>query len=127
MEQEYQDAYSMLKSKDYKRARDAFRAFVQKYPESDLIGSSYYWIGETLFAQNDFEKAAVEYLKGYQVAMRGMRAPDNLLKLAKSLAKMNGHKQEACLTLKKAQTEFPGAQNAIKKQIEEDFQALKCK
>jgi tol-pal system protein YbgF len=127
MEQEYQDAYSVLKNKNYKKARDDFRAFVQKYPESDLVGSAYYWVGETFFTQNEYEKAAVEYLKGYQIAMRGMRAPDNLLKLAKSLAKMKGHKQEACLTLQKLQTEFPNAQSAIKKQIEDDYQSLKCK
>ncbi len=127
IEQEYQDAYSMLKSKNYKKARDDFRVFIKKYPESDLVGSAYYWIGETLFIQNEFEKAAVEYLRGYQTSIRGMRAPDNLLKLAKSLAKMSGHKNEACLTLKKLNTEFPNAQNALKKQSEEDWQSLKCK
>jgi tol-pal system protein YbgF len=126
MEQEYQDAYSMLKDRDYVKARAMFQKFLEKYPESDLASSAYYWNGETYFAEGDYIKSAVEYLKGYQANIRGSRAPDNLLKLAKSLAKLDKRKNEACITLLKLKKEFPNAQNTIKKQMNDDIKNLKC-
>ncbi|MDF3048255.1 MAG: hypothetical protein K0R73_1373 [Candidatus Midichloriaceae bacterium] len=126
MEQEYQDAYSMLKDRDYVKARAMFQKFLKKYPDSELVSSAYYWNGETYFAQEDYVKSAVEYLKGYQANIRGSRAPDNLLKLAKSLAKLDKRKNEACITLLKLKKEFPNAQNTIKKQMNDDIKALKC-
>lgn len=127
MEQEYQDAYSMLKERDYVKSRAMFQKFLEKYPDSELAGSARYWNGETYFAQEDYDKAAVEYLKGYQANIRGSRAPDNLLKLAKSLSKLDKRQEEACITLMKLKKEFPNAQNTIKKQMMEDIKALKCK
>ncbi len=127
MEQEYQDAYSMLRERDYVKASTLFQKFLEKYPESDLAGSARYWNGETYFAQEDYDKAAVEYLKGYQANIRGVRAADNLLKLAKSLAKIDKRQEEACITLMKLKKEFPNAQNTIKKQMMEDIKSLKCK
>jgi len=99
---------------------------VAKVPESDLASSAYYWNGETYFAEGDYIKSAVEYLKGYQANIRGSRAPDNLLKLAKSLAKLDKRKNEACITLLKLKKEFPNAQNTIKKQMNDDIKNLKC-
>lgn len=125
MEQDYQDAYSYIKDKQYKKAQDLFKAFVENYPDSSLLGSAEFWLGETYYLSNDFKAAAVEYLKGYQASMRGSRAPDNLLKLAKSLAKLD-KKKEACTTLMKLKKEFPKASNVIKKQMEEDIKTLRC-
>lgn len=125
MEQDYQDAYSFLKEKDYKRAREAFKKFIDNYPDSELTGSAYYWAGETFFLRADFEKAAIEYLKGYQADIRGSRAADNLLKLAKSLGKMEKRK-EACTTYIKLTKEFPNASNSIKKEAKEDMKTYRC-
>jgi tol-pal system protein YbgF len=126
MEATYQDAYSLLKEKKYKQAQEAFAAFVAAYPTSDLTGSAYYWLGETYFLRGEYAKSAVEYLKGYQSNIRGSRASDNLLKLGKSLAKLEKRK-EACTTYIKLQKEFPNAQATIKKQMNEDMKALRCK
>lgn len=125
-EQEFQDAYSMIKSRDYKNAREAFIKFTNSYPNNLLIGSARYWIGETFFVEEDYEKAAIEYLKGYQANIRGSKAPENLLKLAKSLAKFDKRKVEACITLAKLGAEFPNAQNVIKKQALDDMKNLRC-
>ena len=126
MEATYQDAYSLLKDKQYKQAQEAFSAFVAAYPNSELTGSAFYWLGETYFLRGEYSKSAVEYLKGYQSNIRGSRASDNLLKLGKSLAKLEKRK-EACTTYIKLQKEFPNAQATIKKQMNEDMKALRCK
>lgn len=125
MEQSYQDAYSILKEKDYLKARGAFSKFVEKYPDSELTGSARYWLGETYFLKNEYDKSAVEYLKGYQSNIRGSRAADNLLKLGKSLAKLEKRK-EACTTFVKLKKEFPNAPSSIKKQMTEDMKTLRC-
>ncbi len=127
IEQDYQDAYTALKEKDFKRSNQLFTAFIKKYPDSDFVGSAHYWVGEAFFYQNEFDKSAIEYLKGYQSNIRGPRAADNLLKLAKSLSKLEKRKAEACLTYKKLKKEFPNAQSTIKKQMQEDMKNLECK
>ncbi len=127
MEKEYQEAYSTLKERDYPKARTLFQKFLENHPNSELAGSARFWIGETYFSQEAYDKAAVEYLKGYQANVTGPRAPENLLKLAKSMEKLDNRTGDACLTLLKLKKEFPKAQNNIKKQMNDDIKALKCK
>lgn len=125
IQQQYQDAYNLLQAKDYKAARDSFLRFVKNNPDDELAGSAYYWLGETFFLRIEFDKAAVNYLKGYQTNVHGTRAPDNLLKLSKSLAKIDKRK-EACTTLLKLKKEFPTASTSIKKQMQEGIKILRC-
>lgn len=122
---QYQDAYALLKNQDYKKAQSSFQQFITEHPKSELIGSAYYWLGETYYVQNEFNSAAVNYLKGYQNGSHGSRAADNLLKLAKSLAKLEKSK-EACTSLQKLKKEFPSANENIKKQVAEETTRLKC-
>ena len=125
IEEEYINAHSLLKSKMYKKAQMAFRNFIKKYPHSDFIGNAYYWLGETLFLTNEFEKAGLEYLRGYQKDPRGSRGPDNLLKLGMSLLNA-GKGKEACTTFFKLQRDFPNASNIIKIQLEKQLKIAKC-
>jgi tol-pal system protein YbgF len=124
-EEEYQEAYSALKERDYKRSEKLFEAFVEKNSKHPLAGNSYFWLGEISTQKSDFDNAAIRYLKGYQLSPKGTRAPDNLLKLAESLAGLH-KKSEACLTLAKLSKEFPNASNTIKKKAEEKNTELKC-
>jgi tol-pal system protein YbgF len=125
MEDKFKDAHSLLKEKDYKGARAAFQAFVKEYPDTDQAGNAYYWIGETYFTRAEYDKAAIEYLKGYQSSIRGSRAADNLLKLGKSMSKLEKRK-EACTTFAKMKKEFPNAANTLKKQCDEEMKNLRC-
>jgi tol-pal system protein YbgF len=99
--------------------------FVTDHPNHELTGNAYYWLGETYFINSEHDKAAVQYLKGYQANIRGSRAADNLLKLGKSMRKMDKIK-EACTTLVKLNKEFPNASNSIKKSTDEEIKALNC-
>lgn len=121
----YDSAYSFLKARNYKRAREEFTEFLKNNPESEYSGNAHYWLGETYFLTSKFDKAAVEYLKGYQVDIRGSRASDNLLKLGKSLSKLEKRK-EACTTFAKLKKEFPSTSSTIKKELEEELKNLRC-
>lgn len=124
-QEEYDDAYSYIKQKKYKDAKEGFTHFVQKYSDTDLAGNAHYWLGEINFMSKSYDKAAVEYLKGYQASIRGSRAADNLLKLGKSLSRLEKRK-EACTTLTKLQKEFPNTSTQIKKQSAEEMKTLHC-
>lgn len=123
--EEYQEAYSALKERDYKRSEKLLEAFVKKNSNHALAGNAYFWLGEIATQKSDFSNAAIRYLKGYQTSPKGTRAPDNLLKLSESLASLN-KKSEACLTLAKLSKEFPNASNPIKKRTAERNKELKC-
>jgi tol-pal system protein YbgF len=125
VEQQYQDAYALFKAKDYKGARESFTKFVEEHPDSEYNGNAYYWLGEISYLKGEYDKSAMYYLKGYQSNAKGSRAADNLLRLAKSLAKLEKRK-EACTTYAKLKKEFPNANNNIKKQLEEESKELKC-
>lgn len=125
MDDKFKDAQTLLKQKEYKAAREAFKKFAKEYPDTDQAGNAHYWIGETYFTRAEYDKSAIEYLKGYQSSIRGSRAADNLLKLGKSMAKLEKRK-EACTTFAKMKKEFPNAANTLKKQCDEEMKNLRC-
>lgn len=125
IKESYNHAHTLFRARNYSKANEEFTEFLKNYPESEFSASAYYWLGETYFLTNKFDKAAAEYLKGYQLDNHGSRAADNLLRLGKSLAKLE-KKKEACTTFAKYKKEFPNSTLTLKKELEEDMEALHC-
>ncbi len=46
----YDKAYNLLKEGKYEEAEQSFLAFLEKYPNSTLIGNANYWLGESYYA-----------------------------------------------------------------------------
>ena len=113
-EEQFRNAYYLLKEKNLEGAKAAFEQFIKSHPNNTLIGAAYYWLGEIYTSKQEYDKAAVEYLKGYQVGATSGRAPDNLLRLAESLFKL-GKRQESCITIAKLNKEFPNISISIKR------------
>lgn len=109
----YNNAFSLLSQREYVEAERELKAFLEAYPNDPLAGNATYWLGETYYVRNDFRQAAVTFLQGYQKDPKASKAPDNLLKLAKSLGNI-GDKKEACTTLDRLKKEFPNASATIK-------------
>ena len=102
---EYDSALLALKDSKFEDAEGKFANFIAKYPKSGMLSNAYFWYGETFFRRNNFEKAAINYLKGYKQFPKAAKAADSLLKLALSLGAM-GKTQEACSMLGKLEAEF---------------------
>lgn len=102
---EYDLALAALKESRFADAEKLFAEFMQKYTHSDLIGNAYFWYAETFYRRGEFEKAAVDYLKGYRKFPKSPKAPDNLLKLALSLGELKKFK-DACAMLGKLEAEY---------------------
>ncbi|MGI4775881.1 MAG: tol-pal system protein YbgF, partial [Janthinobacterium lividum] len=102
----YDLAIAALKDNKLEIAEKKFGELIQIYPKSPLQSNSYFWYGETFFRRNIFDKAAVNYLKGYKQFPKGVKAADSLLKLALALGELK-KKNELCGILTKLETEFP--------------------
>jgi tol-pal system protein YbgF len=123
---DYDKALSDLKDNKFQEAQAKFDLFIKNHPSSKLLGNAYFWYGETFFRRNNFEKAALYYLKGYKHNPRSSKASDSLLKLALSLGEINKLK-EACSTLTKLEKEFPSRPDSSKKRTKDAKAKFGCK
>lgn len=108
----------------YADAESGFREFVSKYPEHNLAGSAEFKLGETFWAQQNYGDAAQAYMSSYKQYPKGRRAPDSLLKLGLSLARL-GQKDQACTTMGSVDAEFPNAVE-VKKRAQAEFKRAGC-
>ena len=124
-EQQYAYAFALLRKADYAEAERALRAFIEAHPDSDLTGNAYYWLAETFYVRNDLEQAAVYFARGYQDFGDSIKASDNLLKLAMSLARL-GRTDDACLTFQELGERFPDVSAQIKERAEAEGRRAGC-
>lgn len=122
----YEAAFALLRNQDYEGAEKSFTAFIGKYPDDKLIANAKYWLGETFYVRNNFERAARVFAEAYQQFPKGPKGPDNLLKLALSLAGMN-KKEDACLTLQQLKREYPSGAGPVLARADREAVNLGCK
>ncbi len=122
---QYDYAFDFLKRQDYTRAETAFREFLKRSPKDPLAGNAQYWLGETHYVRGDYQKAAVEFLNGYQNYPKSNKAPDNLLKLGMAMANI-GQTQGACTALGRLTKEYADAGDQIRRSAQQERQKLKC-
>lgn len=122
----YDQALIALKDNNFSAAEEKFSTFIRTYPQSLLQSNAYFWYGETFFRRNMFDKAAPNYLKGYKLFPKGVKAADSLLKLALSLNELK-KKTEACGILTKLENEFPSRPAASIKRAKDAAIKFGCK
>ncbi len=125
-EAQYKQAFALVREGNYPQAEVAFTQFIKDNTKHPLTGGAYYWLGETYYAQNIYDKAAIQFLQSYKNFPKGKKAPESLLKLSMSLGKMK-KKKEACAMLGKLNAEFPDSSNALKQRAKEEGTRLGCK
>ncbi|SDF24135.1 MULTISPECIES: tol-pal system protein YbgF [Thalassobaculum] len=125
VEDQYKAAFDHLVKHDLPTAEAAFKAFLEAHPDDPLAGNAQYWLGETYYARERYEEAAVAFLGGYQSYPKSPKAADNLLKLGMALARID-RKEEACTTFAKLNEDFPKAPTNIKRRMINETKALNC-
>ncbi len=123
--QQYRFAFEILKKREYERAEEALRAFVERHPDDPLAGNAMYWMGETYYVRKNYPEAARIFLDAYQRFPKGLKASYNLYKLAKSLAQI-GEKASACTTYSELVKTFPKSNARILSGARADMQRLDC-
>ncbi|MEM7121613.1 MAG: tol-pal system protein YbgF [Pseudomonadota bacterium] len=122
---QYNYAFSLLRQADYDAAEAAFQEFLTMHPNGDLSGNAYYWLGETYYVRNNFQQAAINFLKGYQQFPESTKAPDNLLKLGVTLSRL-GKTAEACATFAELSRKFPDAPQNMRDKAAQEAAGAGC-
>ncbi len=76
----YSQALNLVRSGQYQAGRDRFQAFLSTYPQSSLVPNAYYWIGESFYAQGNFNDALAAFKYITTNYPRHHKSPDALLK-----------------------------------------------
>ncbi len=121
----YDQAFASIKKQNYKTAQTEFEAFLTLYPKNELAGNAQYWLGESFFARENYQKAAIAFAEGFQNYRNSQKAPDNLFKLGVTMARLK-KKDEACIAFKNFTKEYPKVSDSMKKRLETEVRKLSC-
>jgi tol-pal system protein YbgF len=80
----YDAAFGALRDGRYDESARAFQAFVQQYPNSELAGNAYYWLGESYYVTQNYQLALEQFQTLLARFPNGQKAPDALLKVGYS-------------------------------------------
>ncbi len=122
---DYDRAFGLIKKRQYAGAEAEFSAFLARYPKNALGGNAQYWLGETFFARKQFKKAADAFLRGYTRYRTSAKAPESLLKLGITLARL-GQKDAACSAFDEMRVEFPRAPRNTRDRAQNERRRVGC-
>jgi len=81
---EYQQAYDLIKNKNFEEAIKSLLLFIEHYPEGDLAGNAYYWLGEVYLVLPQLEEAKQAFSVVVSAFPMHRKAADALFKLGVS-------------------------------------------
>ncbi len=85
----YQTALDRIKQGQFEAAQPLLQQFIDAYADHPLLQNAQYWMGETFYAQQDYDSAAAYFTRAYRQDAEGPKAPDTLLKLGFTLFALN--------------------------------------
>jgi tol-pal system protein YbgF len=80
----YNEAFAALKDGRYADSAKRFQTFIEQYPNSDLTGNAYYWLGESYYVTQNYRIAQESFQTLLQRYPNSQKAPDALLKVGYS-------------------------------------------
>lgn len=107
-QQDYNSAFALFKSGDYKKSGQAFSDFILHYPQSAYAPSAQYWIGNSYYSQNDYRSAIAAQETLLKKYPDNAKAPDAMLNIASSYIGLKDLKA-AKKTLKELVAKYPNA------------------
>ncbi len=88
-QREYQQAYDLIKQKKYDQAVDELHKFIALYPDSELAGNAYYWLGEVYLVMPKFEQARQAFTVVIGSFSSHRKAADAMFKLGVTYHRLN--------------------------------------
>ena len=123
--EQYTYALNLLRQANYDQAEIALKQFIEMHSGGSLAGNARYWLGETYYVRADYQTAAQVFFEAFQNSPKGTKAPDMLLKLGMSLARL-GKTNEACATYDKVESDFATSSPRIKSAVSRQRQQIRC-
>lgn len=77
----YQAAFELLKQGRYKEASAALMQFMVAFPDSSLLDNAQYWLAETHYVSQSYDKALPEFSVVVEKYPQSRKIPDALLKI----------------------------------------------
>lgn len=121
-QQDYDQAFELLKQSRYEEAIAAFKEFLTRYPRSALADSAQYWIGESRYVNRAFEAALYEYNLLIRRYPGSRRLPDAMLKVG-YIHYENQQWDEARRALNAVVVRYPGSRVAVSAKMRLDQMA----
>lgn len=107
-QRDYDNAFSLFKSGDYKNSGTAFANFIQRYPQSAYAPSAQYWIGNAYYSQGSYRDAIAAQQTLLKKYPDNAKAPDAMLNIASSYIALKDIKN-AKKTLNALVSQYPNA------------------
>ena len=122
-DEEFQQAFTLIRNQNYKEAIKALQNFKDKYQENILSGSAHYWLGEMYLLNKDYSKAAIEWAEGYEKYPKSIKASDMLYKLSESLVYLDKI-EDSCRVLRTFTEKF--IDNKLTLTVKNKIISLEC-
>ena len=122
----YKAAYAHVVDKDNVKAAAALQAFADKYPKSPRASHALYWLGRTLIAQGEYERAARVFFDNQQKNPTGERAQESLYWLGDVLVRLERAPQACKVYDLAAQVYADEMKPALRPQFANARTAAKC-
>ena len=113
-----------LREGDYLGAQLDFEKYILERPDADDLAIVNYWLGESYFVRNEFQKAANAYIVSLGSDPKGIKAPSSMIKLATSFAKLNN--PESCKIFNAFETQYPNATELEKAKASKEAKKVGC-
>ncbi len=107
----YTDGYNSLSQGRYKDAREQFKLFMSKYPNSSKTLDAQYWIAESYYREGNYEESILEFQGFIEANPKDNRVPLAYLKQGLSLINI-GRKEEARIFLQTLIDKYPQSEEA---------------
>ena len=105
-QENYQAAFELLKEQRYEQAAAAFSRFLATYPDSQLSDNAQYWLAESYYVTDEFERALGEFQLVIDRHPRSRKVPDALLKIGYCNYELEQW-PEARIALSQVQADYP--------------------
>lgn len=122
---QYETAFAQLKGGNFVLARGGFESFIKKNPTHPLVSNATYWLGESYYADGEFEKAARIFAESYKKYPKGPKVADSLLKMGMSLGGA-GKTKEACVTLGQLKKQFGNEEGVTIRRADQEMKRIGC-
>ncbi len=107
----YKRGHNLYKSKDFVKARETFKAFLEKFPNHEYAGNAQFWIGETYYSEKDYENAILAYEDVLRKYRQSEKVPAAMLKQGYAFVEL-GDERTARVLLDGVEKKFPGTHQA---------------
>jgi tol-pal system protein YbgF len=118
----YERALQEYKAKNHEVAIVLFKQFLRQYPGAELSGHAQYWLGEALYAQEQYEAAIVAFDEVVQKYANNNKVPAAVLKQGYAFAALQDERN-ARFFLQQVQQKYPHSPEA--QQAAERLKTLK--